>query len=74
MPDTAERIMGHKDKAPSVAQRYGFLSDDFLVSEIDKLTVDHGPTRIWVERLEKVCTKRVQGTSKREGLRCASKP
>ena len=71
--EIAERIMGHSNKALTVAQRYGYLSDDFLVSEVDKLTVDNGPTRIWVERLEKACTKSVQGASKKEKLRCASK-
>jgi integrase len=43
-----EMILGHQDKARSIAQRYGFIHDDILVREIDKLEWNFGETQIWV--------------------------
>jgi hypothetical protein len=68
-----ERIMGHSDKHLSVSQRYGYISNNLLLREIDKLTVDHGPTRIWVEGRKNMCTQRVQEAPEKEKLRWASK-
>lgn len=68
-----ERIMGHSDKDLSVNQRYGYISNGLLLREIDKLTVDHGPTRIWVESRKNMCTTRVQVAPEEEKLRWASK-
>ncbi|MGO9570507.1 MAG: tyrosine-type recombinase/integrase [Desulfomonilaceae bacterium] len=48
----AERILGHADKSGyldgdlPVSQRYGEISDDELVQAIDKLTFNHGDSRI----------------------------
>ncbi len=68
-----ERIMGHSDKHLSVSQRYGYISNTLLLREIDKLTVDHGSTRIWVEGRKNMCTPRVQEAPEKEKLRLASK-
>jgi len=53
IPDRlAERILGHSDKSGYldgdllVNRRYGDISDDELVRAIDKLTFDHGDSRI----------------------------
>ena len=40
--------MGHADKKLSVAERYGFVSDEELVTAIDKFTYDNGLTQILV--------------------------
>ncbi|HTY25604.1 MAG TPA: hypothetical protein VMC85_20920, partial [Desulfomonilaceae bacterium] len=48
----AERILGHADKGGyldgdlPVNRRYGEISDEELVRAIDKLTFDHGDSRI----------------------------
>lgn len=48
----AERILGHADKSGyldgdlPVSQRYGEISDDELVRAMDKLTFNHGDSRI----------------------------
>ena len=39
-----ERILGHSAKQLTVVERYGYISDDELVREIDKMTFDHGET------------------------------
>ena len=43
-----EAIMGHGDRALSVRDRYGRISDEELLRAIDKLTFDHGETEVWV--------------------------
>ena len=43
-----ELIMGHADKKLSVTERYGFVSDEELVTAIDKFTYDNGLTQILV--------------------------
>jgi integrase len=68
-----ERILGHSSKELGVRDRYGVVSNQELVEEIDKLSFDHGQTEIWVEK-KSACTKRVQKASKKEGPRYASKP
>ena len=55
-----ERILGHSSKELGVRDRYGVVSSQELVEEIDKLSFDHGQTEIWVEkkiRVYKTCTK-----------------
>ena len=39
-------IMGHASRVKSVSEGYGWISDEELVSAIDKMTFDHGPTKI----------------------------
>ena len=68
-----ERILGHSSKELGVRDRYGVVSNQELVEEIDRLSFDHGQTEIWVEK-KSACTKRVQKASKKEGPRYASKP
>lgn len=48
--EARETIMGH---STGIAGRYGRMSDEYLVSEIDRLTFDHGRTEIWVARKQK---------------------
>lgn len=45
--EVREAIMGH---TRGIAGRYGRMSDEYLVGEIDRLTFDHGRTEIWVAR------------------------
>ena len=68
-----ERILGHSSKELGVRDRYGVVSNQELVEEIDRLSFDHGQTEIWVEK-KSACTKRVQKAPKKEGPRYASKP
>ncbi len=43
-----ELIMGHAGKTLNVSERYGFVSDEELVTAIDKFTYDNGLTQILV--------------------------
>jgi integrase len=55
-----ERILGHSSKELGVRERYGVVSNQELVEEIDKLSFDHGQTEIWVEKKSRVyrtCTE-----------------
>ncbi|MGB6066691.1 MAG: tyrosine-type recombinase/integrase [Desulfomonilaceae bacterium] len=47
-PDIREAIMGHGDRARSVSERYGRISDQELIRAINLMTFDHGETEIWV--------------------------
>jgi len=40
--------MGHAGKMLSVSERYGFVSNEELVTAIDKFTCDNGLTQILV--------------------------
>jgi len=50
IPDRiSESILGHWDAEVPVGRRYGrWMEDDDLLEAIDRLTVDHGETHIWV--------------------------
>ena len=52
-PEIRESIMGHWFKEKSVTERYGRISDDELVSAIDRMTFDHGDTEIVVAKARK---------------------
>lgn len=39
-----DAVTGHSNRTKSVRERYMFISDEELVSAIDKLTLDHGET------------------------------
>ncbi len=43
-----ERILGHRTKGLSVAERYGLISDQELIKAVDLMTFDHGETEILV--------------------------
>ena len=43
-----ESILGHSNRALDVSERYGVISDEELVTAIDKFTYDHGLTQILV--------------------------
>jgi integrase len=47
-PEIREAIMGHGDRARSVSERYGHISDQELIKAINLMTFDHGETEIWV--------------------------
>ncbi len=47
-PEIREAIMGHGDRARSVRERYGQISDQELIKAINLMTFDHGETEIWV--------------------------
>jgi len=47
-PEIEQAIMGHAERGKSVHERYGRISNDELISAIDKMTFDHGETEIWV--------------------------
>jgi hypothetical protein len=49
-PEIEHAIMGHSGRAKSVHEGYGYISDAELVAEIDKMTLDHGKTSIWVAK------------------------
>jgi integrase len=68
-----ERILGHSQRELSVSERYGIVSNEELVEEVDKLTFEHGETKIWVEKRDRALTKCKQTVQKQEMLRCASK-
>ncbi|MGC8660758.1 MAG: hypothetical protein ACP5U1_16975, partial [Desulfomonilaceae bacterium] len=57
----------------SVPERYGIVSNEELVEEIDRLTFDHGETKLWVEKRDRALTKCKQTVQKQEMLRVASK-
>jgi hypothetical protein len=40
--------MGHADRMKPVGERYGFISDEELITAIDKFTYDQGLTQILV--------------------------
>ena len=40
--------MGYGDKARSVRERYGQISDQELIKAINLMTSDHGETEIWL--------------------------
>jgi integrase len=46
----AETILGHQNKARSVSDRYGRISDKELLEAIDKLTVENGETEVLLAR------------------------
>ncbi len=46
-PEIREAIMGHWFRERSIAERYGRIGDQELVTEIDKMTCDHGPSEIF---------------------------
>ncbi len=46
-PVIAESILGHWYREKTVNERYGFISDEELVETIDRMTFDHGKTKIW---------------------------
>ena len=41
-------IIGHADRMKPVGERYGFISDEELITAIDKFTYDQGLTQILV--------------------------
>ena len=43
-----QSIMGHADRMKPVGERYGFISDEELITAIDKFTYDQGLTQILV--------------------------
>jgi integrase len=43
-----EMILGHANRKLDVSERYGFVSDEELLSAIDRFTYDHGLTQILV--------------------------
>jgi integrase len=43
-----ESILGHSNRSLDVSERYGVISDEELVSAIDRFTYDHGLTQILV--------------------------
>jgi len=47
-PEIRESILGHAGKGKTVSERYGRISDQELVQEVDKMTFDHGPSEIVV--------------------------
>ncbi|MBI5571160.1 MAG: tyrosine-type recombinase/integrase [Desulfomonile tiedjei] len=49
-PQIAESIMGHWLKGRSVNDRYGYIGDKELLQAIDKITFDHGETKVFVAR------------------------
>jgi integrase len=52
-PEIRESILGHWFKERSVSERYGRISDAELVTAIDLMTFDHGPTEILVANAKK---------------------
>jgi hypothetical protein len=46
-PKIREAILGHATRAKSVSEGYGWISDQEVVKEIDKMTFEHGETVIW---------------------------
>jgi integrase len=46
-PEIREAILGHKDRALSVVERYGRINEAELIQAIDLMTFDHGETEIW---------------------------
>ncbi|MGC8605043.1 MAG: hypothetical protein ACP5VS_15350 [Desulfomonilaceae bacterium] len=52
---------------------YGVVSNEELVDEIEKLTFDHGETKVCVEKRDRALTKCKQTVQRQEMLRCASK-
>ncbi len=49
-----QAIMGHSGRQGSVHDRYGRISDQELLDEIDKMTFDHGPTELWASSSKNV--------------------
>ncbi len=48
VPDQiAEMILGHALRGKRVDERYGYISDEELVSAIDRMTFDNGTTKIY---------------------------
>jgi hypothetical protein len=43
-----QSIMGHADRMKPVGERYGFISDEEIITAIDKFTYDQGLTQILV--------------------------
>jgi integrase len=47
-PEIEKAIMGHAQRGLSVHEGYGRISNEELISAIDRMTFDHGETEIWV--------------------------
>lgn len=47
-PEIREAILGHADRARSVSERYGRISDAELINAIDGMIFDNGTTEIYV--------------------------
>ncbi len=69
----AEAILGHQDRARTVNERYGRISDAELVQAIDALTFDHGETEILVARDSAANSSRKSSNSVVTGTRSKTK-
>jgi hypothetical protein len=49
-PLIANAVVGHGDRKKDVKSLYLTINDEDLVSEIDRLTFDHGKTEIWGQK------------------------
>jgi hypothetical protein len=47
-PLIVDSIVGHRDRAPSLCERYGRICDQELIKAIDLMTFDLGETEIWL--------------------------
>ena len=47
-PEIREAILGHWSKERSVSERYGYISDQELLSAIDTMNFDNGETVVWL--------------------------
>ncbi|MFC1836853.1 tyrosine-type recombinase/integrase [Thermodesulfobacteriota bacterium] len=52
-PEIRESILGHSTKMRSTSERYGHISDQELVDAVDKITFDHGGTKIWIANAQR---------------------
>lgn len=64
-PQIAETILGHWFTGKSVNDRYGYVSDDELIQAIDRMTFDHGKTKVLVAK------SRLEATESRGSNRVA---
>ncbi len=75
--DYAEAIMGHGDRARSVRERYGRISDKELIDAIDQMTFDNGETEILVAKFrikagDEVCAQNVRKTRENKKRPCSA--
>ena len=66
----AEKILGHSSRKASVAERYGYISDEELLAAVDAMTFDHGESMLSVGGVVRAPLKKgnwmVTGTLKKK--------
>lgn len=67
-PEIRESILGHWFREKTITERYGRISDQELISAIDRMTFDHGETEIYVTAKKQAPRKKTRPSAEEKNV------